>query len=89
MAGMLRITRLAPDAGTPCLRVEGRLVGDWVELLDAEVASAKHSMLSLDLSGVEFADARGLSLLQRLSEHGVEFVACSPLLNSLLKASGS
>ena len=86
---MLRITRLALDAGAPCLRVEGRLVGEWVELLDSEVASAEHSKLSLDLSGVEFADARALSLLQRLSEHGVDFVACSPLLSSLLKASTS
>jgi hypothetical protein len=86
---MLRITRLAPDAGIPCLRVEGRLVGDWVDVLDSEVSISEGPKLTLELSGVEFADARALSLLQRLSRHGVELVACSPLLSSLLKASDS
>lgn len=82
---MLRITRLHDDAGSPSLRVEGRLVGDWVQLLEAEVSlAAGGDSLSLDLSGVEFADQRARELLQRLTEQGVAFVACSPLLQSLL-----
>ena len=82
---MLRITRLPSDAGPHCLRVEGRLVGDWVQVLEGELARVSDAdTLSLDLSGVDFADQRALALLQRMTDQGVEFVACSPLLQSLL-----
>jgi hypothetical protein len=82
---MLRITRLASAAGPPCLRVEGRLVGDWVQVLESEVSRASEAdPLSLDLSGVEFADPRALALLERMTERGIQFVSCSPLLQSLL-----
>jgi hypothetical protein len=82
---MLRITRLPDAADSLHLRIEGRLVGDWVQLLETEVApAAEGTALSLDLAGVEFADQRALALLQRLKEQGVAFVACSPLLQSLL-----
>ena len=82
---MLRITRLPRDDGSPCLRVEGRLVGDWVQVLETEFSRTADSRSpSLDLSGVEFADQRALALLQRLTEQGIAFVACSPLLHSLL-----
>jgi hypothetical protein len=88
---MLRITRLPDDGGPPRLRVEGRLVGDWVQVLELELEieieisrAPEGDSFSLDLSGVEFADQRALALLQRLTERGVAFVACSPLLQSLL-----
>jgi hypothetical protein len=83
-ANMLRITRLA-DTPTPCLRVEGRLVGDSVQVLEGAVSSALElGSLGLDLLGVEFADARALRLLQQITKRGVALVACSPLLVGLL-----
>ncbi len=83
---MLRISRLPTSHDIPCLRVEGRLVGDWVQLLQVEVeqARAQTPELELDLAGVEFADSQALSLLLELAERGVKLVACSPLLTSLL-----
>lgn len=82
---MLRITRLLDDPSQPRLRLEGRLVGDWVQVLEAEVSSTEEpSQLALDLSGVDFADARALTLLQRLTRRGLKIVACSPLLLTLL-----
>jgi hypothetical protein len=82
---MLRITRLTEPNGLPRLRVEGRLVGDWVRVLQLELEHAQGSQLALDLAGVEFADPQALALLQSVAERGVELVACSPLLLSLLE----
>ncbi|HET7539416.1 MAG TPA: hypothetical protein VFK05_06070 [Polyangiaceae bacterium] len=88
---MLRISPLSLRHGAPCLRVEGRLVGDWVEVLQVEVELAQQQStgLELDLAGVEFADSEALSLLLRLEERGVKLVDCSPLLTSLLECKAS
>ena len=88
---MLRITRLPTRHDLPCLRVEGRLVGDWVQVLQVEVeqAQAQTPVLELDLAGVEFADSEALSLLLEVAGRGVKLVACSPLLTSLLESKAS
>jgi hypothetical protein len=86
---MLRITRLAPHSQIPQLRVEGRLVGDWVRVLQLEIEQTEGSPLTLDLSGVEFADQGALALLRELTQRGVELMACSPLLTSLLASKPS
>lgn len=88
---MLRITPLSPRPEVRCLRVEGRLVGDWVDVLHAELerAQAQSDELELDLAGVDFADSRALSLLLRVAARGVKLMACSPLLTSLLESKAS
>ena len=86
---MLRITRLTEPDKMPHLRVEGRLVGDWVRVLQHEIERAQDGPLALDLSGVEFADPQALLLLHEVAQRGVELVACSPLLTSLLESSPS
>lgn len=85
---MLRITALATRPDRPCLRVEGRLVGDWVQVLRLELErlQAEMSLLELDLAGVEFADSQALSLLREVARRGVKLAACSPLLTSLLES---
>jgi ABC-type transporter Mla MlaB component len=85
---MIRITHLPTDHDTPRFRVEGRLVGDWVQVLQAEIdqAQARAPAIELDLAGVEFADSQGLSLLVEVESRGVELIACSPLLISLLES---
>jgi ABC-type transporter Mla MlaB component len=88
---MLRISPLTTLSDVRCLRVEGRLVGDWVEVLRVAVeqAEAQTTAVELDLAGVEFADSAALSLLLELAERGVKLVACSPLLTSLLESKAS
>jgi ABC-type transporter Mla MlaB component len=88
---MLRITPLSSRNDVRCLRVEGRLVGDWVEVLQVELehAQAQAPKLELDLAGVDFADSKALSLLLEVEERGVKLVACSPLLISLLESKAS
>jgi ABC-type transporter Mla MlaB component len=88
---MLRITRHATRHDVACLSVEGRLVGDWVQVLQVEVerVQAQVPVLELDLGGVEFADSEALSLLLQVERRGVKLVACSPLLTSLLESTAS
>lgn len=88
---MLRITPLTPRQDVRCLKVEGRLVGDWVEVLELEVERLQGQTpeLVLDLAGVEFADSGALALLLEVARRGVKLVACSPLLTSLLENQAS
>ena len=81
---MLRISRSQRPEG-PHLRLEGRLVGDWVQVLTKELgALARVESLSLDLSAVEFANEAGVRVLLAARAGGAKFEACSPLLASLL-----
>ena len=86
---MLRISRIdQKDAGI-CLRVEGRLSGDWVALLEGELAEASRTTasLSLDLAAVNFASLQATEMLRVATARGVRVVACSPFLAKLLVTS--
>jgi hypothetical protein len=66
------------------MRLEGKVIGPWVEecrrawhAIRAELGSKK---LRLDLRGVTFMDGRGTSLLQQIHwNSGAEVLADSPL----------
>ena len=85
---MLRITRIDDDTSGTCLKVEGRLVGEWIGLLEAELveASRRDVRLCLDLAGVDFASAQATEMLRAAAARGVLLTACSPLLSKLLTA---
>ncbi len=84
---MLRITPLATNSGEFCLRLEGRLIGPWVEELERAVAasSSPPGELQLDLSRVQFVDASGLELLQSLQNRGVVLQRVTPFIEELLR----
>ncbi|MGH8507349.1 MAG: STAS domain-containing protein [Gammaproteobacteria bacterium] len=86
---MLRITPATRPAVATRLVLEGCLVGPWVAELQAAVTSANTSpgRVHLDLSGVHFVDAQGLTLLHRLQDQGVVLQAVSPFVQELLNAS--
>ncbi len=85
---MLRITHVARPPDGSCIQVEGRLVGEWVALLEGELLEAERrgATLRLDLSLVEFAKAPATRVLKAAAKGGVRIVACSPLLTKLLGA---
>jgi hypothetical protein len=85
---VLRISRVDQNA-TLCLRVEGRLTGDWVDLLEGELAEAflTTDSVSLDLAGVDFASLQATEVLRAATVRGVRVVACSPFLAKLLLTS--
>jgi hypothetical protein len=84
---MLRISELESGAGKAVLRLEGKLVGRWVDELEALCAETKAGdvMVSLDLVDLAFADRRGVALLRRLRGAGMTIERSSPLLTKQLK----
>lgn len=82
---VLRIS-VEPAEDLVTMRIEGKLVGLWVEecqrawkAIRAEMGSKK---LRLDLRGVTFMDERGTTLLREIHRtSGGEILASSPLTN--------
>jgi hypothetical protein len=84
---MLRIARIERPGRGCILRLEGRVIGPWVEELrrSCEEALASSSPVALDLSGVSFIDRPGVPLLLCLRDRGVALVNCSGFVSALLK----
>jgi len=82
---MLRITTIEKGQ-IATLRLEGRLVGDWVGVPERcwiRIKNAKHKRkLKVDLSDVEFVDERGEELLERVFLEGAELDADNLFLRS-------
>ncbi|MDP1798748.1 MAG: STAS domain-containing protein [Planctomycetaceae bacterium] len=85
---MLRITPIPTNNDEPGLRLEGRLIGPWVDELEraVEATTASPATLHLDLSRVQFVDAQGVALLQRLQDHGVILERVTPFVEELLRS---
>ncbi len=80
---MMRITRIGDgDGGAERLRVEGRLTHDTVEQLRLACGAA---IAELDVSGLQYVDAAGATLLQELQQAGVRLDGGSGFLVELLK----
>ena len=72
------------------LILQGRIVGDWAELLERECQELLRSGLHvvLDLSEVVFIGRAGLQVLGRLGPTGVRIIGCSPLIAATLTQEG-
>lgn len=70
-------------AGEPCLVLEGKLIGPWVEECRALLAANEAAAPALDLREVHYADAAGAALLAELDSAG-RIRARSPFLSALL-----
>lgn len=85
---MLRITETQLSNGRVVLRLEGRLVGPWVDELKSacEQFLKREQAIKLDLAEVTYADRNGVELLRRLKQQHVVFGHCSPFVAQELKA---
>ena len=83
---MLRITRIEQDDAGPVIKLEGKLLGPWVDEVLQACAAANPSAQRprLDLSAVSYADAAGIDLLRALRDQEVTIVACSGYVAELL-----
>jgi anti-anti-sigma regulatory factor len=88
---MLRI-REGVDSGTEnTLHVEGRIVAEWVGVLQEECWRVLHESsrrLRLDLGAVTFIDPRGVQALRRLTTEGVVIVNSPAFVDALLEGDG-
>ena len=84
---MLRISKPEFSGLTVTLRLEGQIVGPWVDELrkTAEKFQNNGHRLALDLVEVTFADNTGIGLLLHLQRQAVSLAGCSPFLEEQLK----
>jgi len=88
---MLRMSEERRANQSLTLRLEGRLVGPWVDELRqiCEPLLADETKLALDLAEVSFADEGGAALLKSLERRGTKLSKPSPFLSEQLKASAA
>ena len=84
---MLRISDLESSREAVTLRLEGQLIGPWVEELrrSCDRVLTGGGSLTLDLSEVAFIDRKGLALLQALQGRQVALINCSPFVAQQIK----
>ena len=89
---MLRITRVEGGDGgrETTLKLEGRLVGPWVEELRAEGRRAllDSECAVLDLAGVGHADADGIAALRELESQGAALAGAGAYIAELVHGAG-
>ena len=85
--GVLRISRAAESPSLATLRVEGRVVAEWVLVLEREcrLALQENGHVRLDLSAVTFVDGRGVAALRRLGAKDLEIINCPEFIGELLR----
>jgi anti-anti-sigma regulatory factor len=73
---MLKITRVVSSKQEVTLQLDGRVLGQWVELLreSAESVLKEGMRLTLDLENTCFIDCEGIALIKRLIDRGVRQV---------------
>ncbi|HEY8258017.1 MAG TPA: STAS domain-containing protein [Gemmatimonadales bacterium] len=88
---MLRLTRTIRLPHDVVLVLEGQIVGEWVELLEAECLELldTHRKLFLDLANVSYLDRRGVRLLGKLAARSVILINCPSLLYELVEEDAS
>jgi anti-anti-sigma regulatory factor len=70
---MLKIKSVASSIRETTLQLDGRVAGQWVELLreSAESVMEEGLLLALDLKNICFIDCEGLALIKSLIDRGV------------------
>jgi anti-anti-sigma regulatory factor len=81
---MLKITRLSQKG---LMKLEGELLEPWVGTVrDACTTEGRHNQRPrLDLAAVTYVDAAGAQILRDLINEGVEIVACTTFVGTLLQ----
>ena len=84
---MLKISVIESSDAAVTLRLEGRIIGCWLEELrqSCDRILAEGRRLTLDLAGVWFLDREAGTLLRNLKEGAVGFTNCSHLVAEQLK----
>ena len=88
---MLRLTRTTRLPHEAVLVLEGQIVAEWVDLLEAECLEllGTHRKVLLDLANVSYLDRRGVRLLGELAARSVILINCPPLVDELVKEDAS
>jgi anti-anti-sigma regulatory factor len=84
---MLKIDPAETWNGHTKIRLEGRLIGPWVEELRraCEQVLATGARVALDLADVSFLDQSGVELIQSLRQRNVALLSCSAFIAEQLR----
>ena len=84
---MLRITWIADGGPGALFKLEGKLLGPWVEELTRACTDPTEGLrpVRLDLTAVTFVDEAGLRCLCELLRGHARLAACSGLVAELLR----
>jgi hypothetical protein len=83
---VLKITEMCRNNSGREFKLEGKLLGPWVDELRNICAPPlqRSEQVHLDLAAVTFADAAGARLLRELIRQGITIIHCSGFLAELL-----
>ena len=83
---MLKITEIAQNDSGRTFKLEGKLLGPWVDELRNACTQALERLeqVSLDLAAVTFVNAAGAELLRELMRQGIIITQCSAFVVELL-----
>jgi anti-anti-sigma regulatory factor len=84
---MLRITAVAESPMLVTLKLDGRLVSDWVALLEEECLMwlRDHRTVLLDVAEVTFIDRRGVKMLRRITSDRLRIINASAFITELIE----
>jgi hypothetical protein len=87
---MLKISPAGANGQNSTLKLEGRIVGPWVNELRlvSDLLLSNGRAMRLDLMDVSYADAEGVKLLLNLKSRGVMLFNGSPFVAEQLKTFG-
>ena len=85
-SGLTPTPKLIEGSSQVTLKVEGKIVSDWVSLLEKECLSLRmqKKKVLLDLSDITYVDESGVEMLNRIISDDIEIARCSSLIKSLL-----
>jgi hypothetical protein len=82
---MLKITVFESGSSRRKIKLEGKLLSDWIDELRCLFLDVDKCLSSgLDLSELTFVDREGAELLLQLLRQGVRIESCSPFVAELL-----
>jgi anti-anti-sigma regulatory factor len=87
---MLKITKTDMNGSKVVLKLEGKITGQWAELLDAECRHELKNLkpIELDCAGVDFLDEKGVEVLKNLPRKQVTLLSAPGYVTELLHIGG-
>ncbi|MBA5867752.1 MAG: hypothetical protein GDA67_13755 [Nitrospira sp. CR1.3] len=87
---MLKITKTDMDRSRVVFTLEGKITGQWADLLDAECRAELRNLKSIELNcaGVDFVDGQGVEVLKQLSRKRVTILKAPGYMTDLMDIGG-
>ncbi len=84
---MLRVSETSREGEVAVLRLEGEMIGPWVEVVKkaCEPFLSNGHQLTIDLADISHVDRNGIALLKKLMQAQAKLINESPFLSAQLR----